>query len=315
MNLNPNHVLRAFLDAEDCTVIEAYHIYRLSGLRPVPLGGHKMPIVSAFALHQHGRDVFRRAENIGLATGDLGGGIVCFDHDSDVYREAFLATFPETLGVGRGGMLRKSFVLLDGEGVPTKRTTDPRNNHKELGCLKAGQGDCQHQVVVPPGVWRGMDEEQALEVIVRAEPIVMTTDMLLDAHKRLVARVDASLGIVRAPKVENVPVAVPVASTGPSVAREMARAALGRLCEKLRQMRTEGTGRTDALWRYALIVCTYVRAGLLEESEARRHLLIACSEWGGRHTIAHLNGQIDRAMGALPSQKAIEDIERWGRMG
>jgi hypothetical protein len=314
--LDPQTVLKAFLEAEDVSVLEAYHIYRWAGLRPVPLGDAKMPIVSAFALHQHDRDVFRRATNIGIATGDLGGGIVCFDHDSDVYRDAFLSCFPPTLGIGRNGQLRKSFIIIDGEGVPTKRTTNPKEGHKELGCLKAGQGDCQHQVVVPPGVWRGANgETQTLEVIVREDPVVMPTEMVLEGHKRLQERVDKALGIDRAPRPIVAPTDVPVASTGPSVAKEMARAALGRLCDKLRGMTSEGTGRTDALWRYALIVCTYVRAGLLDKNEARRCLLIACSEWGGRHTIAHLNGQIDRAMQGMPSQKAIEDIERWVRMG
>lgn len=319
--LNPTLILRAFLAAEDVNVAEASDMYRVAGLRAVPLTADKRPFLKEFGLHDHPRSVFEdhRAKGIGIVTGSLGNGIVAFDHDDAVYRDAFLRYAPPTLGIGRAGELRKSILILDDGELDAKRCAPPPSASVdipkgEFGYFKAGAADAQHQVVVPPGEWHGKDgETQALEVVEREEPAVLDRASMQLLVQRVHADVLRHYGL---PDVDvwaekpSVSAHTPVVQVDTTLYTHV-RAALQRLAGKMRECTEEGNGRTDMLWRYACIASTYARAGAIADDEAQEILRSAAMTWGDGHSASRIEDQIRRAWVADMSQNALADLRRW----
>jgi len=320
-SLDPNAVLNAFISVEDADLTTAARTYVDANLRPVPLGLDKRPWQKEFGLRMSRLEDFndKRTSNVGVLTGDMGNGLCCFDHDSKEYRETFLSLCPPTLGIGRSGELRKSFILIKDGSIETRKCAVPKNvtsDKGEFGSFKAGKNTSQHQVVVPPGQWHGQNgEEQSLEVISREEPVVMTSEQAAELVTELHNRVMSLHGISPRPPVigaqEALDDALGLDHGNVAYAKIKAMEALQRLCVKLRAATQENSGRGDLLWNYSCIIATYVRCGLLEDEHAKNALRQAAETWGGDHTTARIEHQIARGWLVGPSKSAVDDVRRW----
>lgn len=306
MPLNPKSVLQAFLQAQDQDYTRAAETYSNVGLEPVPLDGTKNPRINGkgWGLRNYRPFHFERVKNriggIGLKTGDLGNGLCAFDLDHHAYRDAALSILPATLGIGRGGSLRKLIVICDGKSPP-QIGCDVSQNYvgdlqpgAELGALKAGQGKTQSQVVVPPGVWRKGAESQKLHVVHDVLPLIATATQIAEwAYQIRSVSLDLigdSEGVGRQDITE-----IMITDVLPHGVLQDAMTTIRKKAQAFKLIKSEGNNRNAQLFGAILFVRTLAKYGAVDLDTAVDELRDAALYWD--HDPKVIEATIQSALG------------------